>query len=82
MSKKGRKEKLRLEQKLRKEKRRMEHLGSGENHLGPKELEKYRFMYDSLNGQSDNFPHPDKNPTSDDYKKIRVVYHQGYNLST
>jgi len=71
MSKKGRKEKLKLEQIARKEEKRKIHNNSGE--LGKRDLLNYNSWYDSLEKEARlGFTKPGNNITKNDYHKLKL----------
>ena len=43
--------------------------------LGCKEIQNYSIMYNSLNGQKEDFPSPENNPTKKDYNNLKILYH-------
>ncbi len=68
MSKKNRKEKLRLEQMQRREIKDKKHRSSG---LGKKYKTNYEALYGSLNGEHKRFKSPQENLTMRDYNNLR-----------
>jgi hypothetical protein len=55
-------------------KRNKYHTMALEGILGDQDIQKYSFMYESLNGQRDLFPSPNEKPTRKDYNRLKIAY--------